>query len=228
MKRYRRIVVVASITGIVVAGAAVAALASSTPDGTGGSQSSGPSQAQPDGAVTHPDGEQLGAFVALRRRATAADQHLANDPDVLKTLQASQASAQVNPSLARNVYAGERGTVFLLPGSGNLCLLVTGNAFGRVATCATNAQAGETGLGFVYYSTAPSGQLSDFTIAGVLPDGSRDVQIIDDAGHVTPVALSQDNGYWATTTSAAKMTWRAADGTQRSMPLPQGTTRSGG
>lgn len=228
MKRYRRIITVASITGIVGASAAVTALASSPTGGTSGSESSGPGQAQPAVGVAAPDAEQLGAFVALRRGTTAVDQRPAHDPDALKTLQGSQANAQTNPSLARNVYAGENGSVFLVPGAGTLCLLISGNAFGWVATCATNAQAIAGGLGFVYYSTAPSGQVSDFTIAGVLPDGARDVQMVDDAGNATPVPLSQDNSYWATTANAAKMAWRTADGTQHSMPLPRGDSSSGG
>ena len=228
MKRYRRIITVASITGIVGAIAAVTALASSPPGGTGGSESSGPGQAQPAGGVAAPDAEQLAAFGAFRRGATPVDQRVAHDQDALKTLQGAQASAQANPSLARNVYASEAGSVFLVPGDGNLCLLVSGNAFGRVATCATNAQAIAGGLGFVYYSTAPSGQVSDFTIAGVLPDGARDVQIVDEAGNATPVPLSQDNGYWAATASAAKMTWRSADGTPQTLPLPRGDSSFGG
>jgi hypothetical protein len=227
-KRYRRIMLVASITGILGASAAVTAVASSAVGGTGGSESSGPGQAQPVGGVAAPDAEQLGAFVAVRRGATAVDQRVAHDQDALKTLQGSQASAQANPSLGRNVYAGDNGSVFLVPGAGTLCLLVSGNAFGWVATCATNAQAIAGGLGFVYYSTAPSGQVGDFTIAGVLPDGARDVQIVDDAGTATPVPLSQDNGYWATTANAAKMTWQTADGTQQSMSLPRGNSSSGG
>lgn len=219
MKPYRLIITLISISGIVGAGAAVAAFASSPPGRSGASSSSAPGQAQPAGGVAAPDAVQLGAFVALRRPAMPADQRLSHDQAALQTLASSQASAQANPSLARNVYAGADGSVFLAPGAGSMCILVSGSTFGRAATCATNAQAISGGLGFVYYSTDPSGQVSDFTVAGVFPDGAHDVQIVDDAGHATSVSLSQDNGYWVTVTKAVTLTWQSADGAQHSMPL---------
>lgn len=170
------------------------------------------SSAFPTGGVSALQTAQKAAFAALRRPQTDADRALADDQGALQTLADAQSASGVNPSLARSVYSVAGNQLSLIPGTNSLCLLATAKAFGQGTACASTNHAVSKGLGFVYYSTSPSGQESEATIAGVLPDGAGNVVVHDRSGNSTPVSLSPDGGYWVQATSPTRMTWIGADG----------------
>jgi hypothetical protein len=114
----------------------------------------------------------------------------------------------LNPDLARRVYAGEEGTIYIVPAPGSVCLV------------AVSAGARETMIGLTSTDLAASDGLGNvratrggpITFAGVLPAGAHDVRILDEAGRSIAVPLSEDDGYWVSAKDPRDMRWRTGDG----------------
>lgn len=157
------------------------------------------------------DSAQTTAFAAFRRPQTATDRSLIANAQALQALGRAQSESQANPSLARSVYAGTTGSVYLIPGVGKVCAVSVSSTDGVSASCTDTGDAGQEGMGFVQFSS----ESDAVTFSGVLPDGAHDLKVIDEAGLTTDVPLSADQGYWVTVPHPVDMVWTAADGTSQ-------------
>jgi hypothetical protein len=154
--------------------------------------------------------EHLAAFDAFRRPVTSDDHQIASEPSATDHLHPS-----LNVNLARRVYAGENGSIDIVPGPGTICVVAiyanTGETtIGHTAT----ALAAADGLGHVNSST---GSAVDFV--GVLPAGARNLRITNRAGRTIAVPLNADRAYWTTIRDPIEMIWTTAGGTDRQTPF---------
>src|SRR5271166_6099677 len=102
--------------------------------------------------------------------------------------------ADLNPDLARCVYDGEEGRIYIVPGPGSVGFVSVHGETGERTVGQTNTDlAAADGLGHVRSTTG-----GPVTFAGVLPAGAYDLRIIDATGRSVRVPLSDDGGYWIT------------------------------
>lgn len=150
--------------------------------------------------------EHVAAFDAFRRPPTPADRKVADEPTASGSMHSS-----LNTDLARRVYAGEKGSIDIIPGPGTVCVVaIYANTGETTIGHTTTALAAADGLGHV---TGSSGSAVDFV--GVLPAGARNLRIIDQAGRTLPVPLNDDRAYWTTISDPIDMLWTTTDGTDR-------------
>ena len=164
-----------------------------------------PPSASPDAGISTPTSTQQAAFSAFRRPGRPSDGVVASNPQVLQGLGQAQRQSQVNPSLAREVHAGADGSVYLVPGDGTLCLVSVGGV-GVTVGCTRDDDAARNGMVFTMTTS------DSMVVRGVYPDGTTRVEVVDDAGRATPVALGPDNGFWISVHRAAAISRRSADG----------------
>jgi hypothetical protein len=103
--------------------------------------------ARPGGGISAVEPAQVAAFGAFRRPVGDADRALCADAVWLGRLGDAQAGNDINPSLARRVYAGSEGSVYVVPGAGALCYIAVGADGGTVIGTTTTAVAAKDGLG---------------------------------------------------------------------------------
>jgi hypothetical protein len=68
--------------------------------------------ARPDGGISAVEPAHVAAFAAFQRPVGDAGKALCTDPDWLGRLGEAQARFDINPSLARRVYAGPQATAY--------------------------------------------------------------------------------------------------------------------
>lgn len=150
----------------------------------------------------------MAAFAAFRRPVEDADKALRADADWLGRLGEAQARFDINPSLARRVYAGPHGTIYLVPGAGTLCCIsVAANGAMSIGVTLTASVAKE---GFVHLH---GGTGSARTLMGVLPAGGHDLRVVDRTEGAVAVPLSPDESYCITAADPVDMFWTTRDGT---------------
>ncbi len=119
----------------------------------------------------------------------------------------AQAGSEANPSLARCVYLGSERRIYLVPGAGAVCCIAIhagGEAFVGTTTTTLSTRDGH---GFVRSgpSRARSEPSLEVTFVGVLPDGGRDLRIVDRSGQASVVPSTPDDGYWITVNERVDM-----------------------
>jgi hypothetical protein len=150
--------------------------------------------------------EHLAAFDAFRRPATPADRQVADEPTA-----ATHVNPSLNTDLARRVYAGDRGSIDIIPGPGTICCVAIYATTGETTIGDTSTElAAADGLGHV---RGGSGTAVDFV--GVLPAGASNLRIIDRNGRETPIPLNHDRAYWTTVLDPIDMLWTTSTGAQR-------------
>jgi hypothetical protein len=164
--------------------------------------------ARPDGGISAVEPAHIAAFAAFQRRVGDADKALCADAGWLGRLGDAQARFDINPSLARRVYAGPQRTVYLVPGAGTVCYIsVAANGAMMIGTTLTTAAAKE---GFVQVQ---SGDGPARTLVGVLPAGGHDLRVVDRAEGAVAVPLSPDDSYCITVADPVDMFWTRREGT---------------
>jgi hypothetical protein len=116
-------------------------------------------QASPGQGVGSVDSSVVAAFRAFRRAPTSAD--AIKEARALQGLYHPQQQYRANPSLARNVYSGPDGGVYLVPAQGRLCLVTVGVSTGVTVGCTALSDAIKNGVGTVFTDGAVT------TLAGV-------------------------------------------------------------
>lgn len=174
--------------------------------------------------VSDPDGEcrqqpnrlrelepaHLVAFTAFRRAQNDADEGLATDDSA-----ASRLDSELNPGLARRVYSGSEGTIYLVPGPGRICCVATSASGETMISTTLTALVGPNPMGYVRGGRGP-----EVTVMGALPAGGRDLRILQRAGRSVSVPLSEDESYWVTIDDPIAMAWTQADGTTQQNSFP--------
>ena len=163
-----------------------------------------------DDPLTALEPAHMAAFAAFSRAAEQTDREVATAPTA-----APHISPSLNPRLARRVYAGEQGTIYLVPGPGSVGSVSIAAGTGETVIGHTTTElAVLDGLGHV-------GRSGDgpVTFVGVLPAGGHDLRIIDRAGRRITIALTRDDAYWVTVDDPVDTLWTMADGHDRQMPF---------
>jgi hypothetical protein len=157
-------------------------------------------------------------FPCVRRAPKSAD--AIKDARVLRGLYHPQQQFAANPSLARNVYSGPDGDVYLVPAQGRLCLVTVGVSTGVTVGCNALSDAIKNGMGTIFTDGTVT------TLAGVYPDGTQDVTITDYTGAKHLVLLGPDNGYWTSVSQPALVTVTAPNGSVRTSTVPGANRRA--
>jgi hypothetical protein len=176
--------------------------------------------ATPTGGIPAIEPEQVAAFAAFRRLAADTDRALCADADWLGRLGDAQAGHHINPSLARRVYEGSKGSIYLVPGGGAICYIAAAASGETVIGTTTTEVAAQAGLGSVR-----GGRNTARTFVGVLPYGGHDLQIVDRTVGPLALPLSPDDGYWITVADPLDMFWTRRDGTVHHAPAHLFTPR---
>ena len=174
------------------------------------SVSEGDQLPEDDDGLTALEPAQLAGFAAFSRAAEQTDRGVATAPTAAPHL-----SPSLNPRLARRVYAGEQGSIYVVPGPGSLCSVsIAAGTSETVIGHTTTELAALDGLGHV-------GRSGDgpVTFVGVLPAGGHDLRIIDRAGRRIAIPLTRDDAYWVTVDDPVDMLWTTADGHDRQTPF---------
>jgi hypothetical protein len=164
--------------------------------------------ARPDGGISAVEPAHIAAFAAFQRPVGDADKALCADADWLGRLGEAQARFDINPSLARRVYAGSQGTVYLVPGAGTLCHISVAANGGMFIGTTLTAAAAKDGLVHVQGGNGPAR-----TLVGVLPAGGHDLRVVDREEGAVAVPLSPDDSYCITVADPVDMFWTRRDGT---------------
>jgi len=162
-------------------------------------------------ALTALEPAHVAAFAPFSRAAEKTDLAVATAPRAAPHL-----SPSLNPRLARRVYAGEQGTIYIVPGPGSLGSVSIAAGTGETVIGHTTTElAALDGLGHV------GGRSGDgpVTFVGVLPAGGHDLRIINRAGRRIAIPLTRDDAYWVTVDDPADMLWTTADGHDRQSPF---------
>ena len=158
------------------------------------------------------------AFHTFRRLSAQPDIELLNNASVLQGLYHPQQYFAANPSLARRVYTGPQGTVYLIPANGQVCIAAVEQVTGGVTvTCVAISEALHNSMGI----SVINDDGTTTTITGAVPDGVKDVNVVDGRGVSHHVALSADNGYWVSVPAhATKMSMTDTSGAVHELSLP--------
>jgi len=178
--------------------------------------------------VSDPDGESprqpqrlhelepahLAAFTAFRRAQNEADKGLVDDD-----LAANHLAPELNPALARRVYNGSEGSIYLLPGPCRICCVAISMSGESMVSDALTVLVGRDPMGYITGGPGP-----EVTFVGALPAGCRDLRILQRSGRSVSAPLSEDQSYWVTVNAPTAMLWTQADGTtqRRSVADPGG------
>jgi len=214
--------VLSRLRPLIITVVAVAGLTAGVAYATGavapGSPTDGPpAPALPDTGVTSVTPADGVAFPVLGRAPTASDTLPAA---ALNILGAQQQSFQLAPRLARLVSSSASGDVYLVPGSGELCLVTVTSAGQASSGCSTDSEARSQGLTLI---AAPNSGQPDYVVTGVTPGTSTQATIATADGGTTRAAVSSGGGYSAALTSAP-VSVIAGGGTQdvTQFPVPTG------
>jgi hypothetical protein len=152
-----------------------------------------------------PEPDHVAAFRAFSRPVDGADRGLADSKA------AGDLPPDLDPRVARCVYDGDEGRIYIVPGPGSVAFVsIRGEAGERTVGHTRTELAAADGLGHVRSSSG-----GPVTFAGVLPAGARDLRIIDATGRSISVPLSDDDGYWITVARPRDMVWKTRDGGDR-------------
>lgn len=151
----------------------------------------------------------LAAFTAFRRPQNDGEQGL-----LAGDLAGNRLEPELNPVLARRVYSGSEGTIFLVPGPGRVCCVAISASGETVIGTTLTDLAGRDPMGYV-----GGGPGREVRFRGVLPAGGRDLRILQEAGRSVSVPLTEDESYWVSVDDPIGMSWTEADGTERSSRL---------
>lgn len=145
----------------------------------------------------------LAAFTGFRRPQNDAEKGL-----VAEDIAAGGLDCPLNPALARRVYSGSEGAIYLVPGPGLVCCVAISTSGETVPI----ASFGPDGVGYARGGPGP-----EVALVGVLPAGGRDLRILQRSGRSVSVPLSEDDGYWVTVDGPITVFWtQAGRTTQRS------------
>ncbi len=163
--------------------------------------------ARRDGGIPAVEPEHIAAFAAFQRPVGDFDKALCADADWLGRLGEEQARFDINPSLARRVFAGPQGTIYLVPGAGTLCYIwVAANGATSIGVTLTASAAKE---GFVHLHGWTG---SARTTVGVLPAGGHGLRVVARTEGAVAVPLSSDDSYCITVADPVDMFWTTRDG----------------
>jgi hypothetical protein len=151
----------------------------------------------------------LAAFRAFTRPQTDAERRL-----VAEDLGANRLEPGLNPALARRVYSGSEGRIYLVPGPGRVCCVAISTSGETMRGTTLTALASRDPIGY-----AGGGPGPEVTFKGVLPAGGRDLRVLQRSKHSVAVPLSDDDSYWVTVEDPIALFWMHADGTERSSRL---------
>jgi hypothetical protein len=166
----------------------------------------------------------LAAFRAFSRAPGESDQLAVREPGAMALLArrwpipAARLKHKLNPTLARCVYEGEHGRIYIVPGPGSVCLVSIAE-FGKTVIGPTRV-ATHSGLGHAisgWRRDRRTGERRDLptTFIGVLPTGGHNLRIIDRAEREFRVPLTPDDAYWITVADPVDMAWATPDGDHR-------------
>jgi hypothetical protein len=168
------------------------------------SEPDGESPGQPD-RLRELESDHLAAFTAFRRPQNDAEKDL-----VAEDLATNRLDPELNPALARRVYSGSEGTIYLVPGPGLICCVAIGRSGEIISGTTLTELVGRNPMGYVGGGLGPG-----VTFRGVLPAGGRGLRILQRAGRSVSVPLTEDESYWVTVEDPIAMCWTQADGTER-------------
>lgn len=166
------------------------------------------------------------AFRAFSRASGESDQLAVREPTVVARLagrdrrRPAARTAKLNPNLARCVYEGEHGRIYIVPGPGSVCLvsIAADNSGDTVLGPSTTQVAMHSGLGHVisgWFWDAGTRRDRPTTFIGVLPTGGHSLRVIDRADREFRVPLTPDGAYWITLADPVQMVWVTPDGDAR-------------
>lgn len=169
----------------------------------------------------------LAAFRAFSRAFGESDQLAVREPGVVarlvrhKPMPAARLKQKLNPALARCVYEGEHGRIYIVPGPDSVCLVSIAVDTDWTAIGPTTTQAAaQSGLGHQISSWRRDRRTGErrglpTTFIGVLPTGGHNLRIIDRADREFEVPLTPDEAYWITVADPVDMAWTTPDGDDR-------------
>lgn len=145
----------------------------------------------------------LAAYSAFRREPGPADRDFAAEPA------ASRLVPSLNVGLARCVYAGDRGRIYIAPGPGAVCVVSIAAASGETVIAHTTI---ELAVGGVLGHYGRRHDNSGVRYAGVLPVGGQDLEVVDRAGRRIGIPLTSDDAFWVTVVDPVDLVWTDARG----------------
>jgi hypothetical protein len=151
----------------------------------------------------------LAAFRAFRRSPARVDRKFASEPTT------SQLHPSLNPKLARCVYAGEPGRIYIVPGAGAVCFVSIAAGTGETVRGHTTT---ELAVANVFGHHARRHGDLGVACVGVLPFGGHHLRILDRTGHEREVPVTCDDGYWIMVADPVEMVWTDARGKDRQSP----------